>query len=313
MSLKKLDSKNEEKRMENEVKCFYHNDADGKCAGFWVHLSAGLNDQYQDHTFIEMTYAKRFPIDSIRKDEQIYIVDYSISPDEMRRLLKITDNVTWIDHHKTSIEKYQNFEHEIRGVRYDGIAGCMLTYCYIHHMTQRGDGDIKPFDISMTEDAPMFTKLIADWDVWKFDYGSDTRRFITAMNAYDFNPLSNRWIELIQNSGLEYNYICDGATMTDYRDGWAKDYMDLGFEVEFEGAKCFAVNLGHCNSDYFKSLPEGKYDVFMPFVFNGEQYTVSLYSTEFDVSEIAKKYGGGGHKKASGFQCKELPFKKNIQ
>ena len=26
------------------MKCFYHNDADGKCAGFWVGLSAGLNN-----------------------------------------------------------------------------------------------------------------------------------------------------------------------------------------------------------------------------------------------------------------------------
>lgn len=47
-------------------------------------------------------------------------------------------------------------------------------------MTQRGQGDIKPFDLSMTENAPMFTKLIADWDVWKFDFGDNTRywRFI---------------------------------------------------------------------------------------------------------------------------------------
>jgi nanoRNase/pAp phosphatase (c-di-AMP/oligoRNAs hydrolase) len=48
----------------------------------------------------------------------------------------------------------------------------------------------------------------------------------------------------------------------------------------------------------------------MPFVFDGEQYTVSLYSKTVDVSEIAKKYGGGGHKGAAGFQCKKLPFMK---
>ena len=24
------------------MKCFYHNDADGKCAGFWVHYRARL-------------------------------------------------------------------------------------------------------------------------------------------------------------------------------------------------------------------------------------------------------------------------------
>ena len=127
------------------MKCFYHNDADGKCSGFWVNFAVKLSNDYQDNSFIEMTYAKPFPMTSIRKDEQIYIVDFSISPDEMRQLLKITKNVTWIDHHKTAIEKYQDFEHEIRGIRYDGIAACMLTYCYIKHMTSNGEGDIEPF------------------------------------------------------------------------------------------------------------------------------------------------------------------------
>lgn len=296
------------------MKCFYHNDADGRCAGFWVHLSVGINDQYQDPSFIEMSYAKPFPMETIRKDEQIYIVDYSISTDEMRQLLKITENVTWIDHHKTAIDKYQDFEHEIRGVRYDGIAGCMLAYCYIHHMTQRGEGDIKQFDISMIKDAPMFTKLIADWDVWKFDYGDDTRHFITAFNAYNFEPSSKLWSRFLcfpdDDAFACSDFIRDGIIMTTFRDGWAKDYMKLGFETDFEGVKCFAVNLGRCNSEYFKSLPPGKYDVLIPFAFDGSQYTVSLYSTTIDVSEIAKKYGGGGHKGAAGFQCIELPFKK---
>ena len=296
------------------MKCFYHNDADGRCAGFWVHLSVGINDQYQDPSFIEMSYAKPFPMETIRKDEQIYIVDYSISTDEMRQLLKITENVTWIDHHKTAIDKYQDFEHEIRGVRYDGIAGCMLAYCYIHHMTQRGEGDIKQFDISMIKDAPMFTKLIADWDVWKFDYGDDTRHFITAFNAYNFEPSSKLWSRFLcfpdDDAFACSDFIRDGIIMTTFRDGWAKDYMKLGFETDFEGVKCFAVNLGRCNSEYFKSLPPGQYDVLIPFAFDGSQYTVSLYSTTIDVSEIAKKYGGGGHKGAAGFQCTELPFKK---
>lgn len=300
------------------MKCFYHNDADGKCAGFWVTLIAGMTDrQYykelDDCNFVEMSYEKRFPIEIIRPNEMIYIVDYSISPDEMRELLKITKDVTWIDHHKTAIEKYADFEHDIRGVRYDGIAGCMLTYCYLHHMTERGAGPIKPFDVSMTEDAPMFTKLIADWDVWKFEYGDQTRNFITAFNAYDFNPNSVNWNRFFCN--LEFSaesvMIDEGRAMVKYRDGWAAGYLErFGFETEFEGLKCFAVNLGNCNSEYFKSLPPGKYDAFMPFAFNGEKYTVSMYSTTVDISGICKKYGGGGHMKAAGFQCKELPFKK---
>lgn len=295
------------------MKCFYHNDADGKCAGFWVSLSAGLTNLDHQADCIEMSYERPFPIETILPNEQIYIVDYSVSPDEMRELLKITKDVTWIDHHKTAIEKYADFEHDIRGVRYDGVAGCMLTYCYLHHMTDRGEGEIKPFDISMTEDAPMFTKLIADWDVWKFDYGDLTRNFITAFNAYNFDPTSVNWNRFFCQSetSAENVMVHEGMSMIKYRDGWAAGYLErFGFETEFEGLKCFAVNLGNCNSEYFKSLPAGKYDAFIPFAFNGEKYTVSMYSTTVDVSGICKKYGGGGHMKAAGFQCKELPFKK---
>ena len=292
------------------MKCFYHNDADGKCAGFWVHHRAYLEP---DIEFVEISYEKPFPMNTILPNEQIYIVDYSIMPNEMRELLKITKDVTWIDHHKTAIERYKDFEYDIRGIRYDGIAGCMLTYCYLTHMTNGGRGEIKPFDIQMTEDAPLFTKLIADWDVWKFDYGDKTRSFITAFNSYDFNPKSKEWNRffkrILSKSDPVTDMIDEGTSMLKYRDGWAKEYLKrFGFEVNFEGLNCFAVNLGNCNSEYFKSLPEGKYDAFMPFAYNGEKWTVSMYSKTYDVSDICKKYGGGGHAQAAGFTCEELPF-----
>jgi nanoRNase/pAp phosphatase (c-di-AMP/oligoRNAs hydrolase) len=41
----------------------------------------------------------------------------------------------------------------------------------------------------------------------------------------------------------------------------------------------------------------------------GDAFTCSLYSDRgVDVSEIAKRYGGGGHAGAAGFICKELPI-----
>lgn len=299
------------------MKCFYHADADGRCAGFWVSLSAGIHDNYEP-VFKEINYGMEFPFDEIMPGEQIYIVDYSISPDEMLRLLETTQDVTWIDHHKTAIEKYKDFPHEIRGVRFDGVAGCMLTYCYLHKMTDRGAGAIRPFDAFMVEDAPMFTKLIADWDVWKFEYGDDTRRFITAFNAFDFSPGSKMWDRFLcfpggvgENSAVSA-LIIEGKTMMAYRDGWAKEYCRTkGFETMIDGHRAFAMNLGLCNSEYFKSV--SGYDILMPFSYDGEKWTVSLYSTTVDVSNIAKKYGGGGHKGASGFQCKDLPFTKGVE
>ena len=44
------------------------------------------------------------------------------------------------------------------------------------------------------------------------------------------------------------------------------------------------------------------------FAFNGDFHKVSLRSKTIDVSKIALKYGGGGHKEAAGFECVKLPW-----
>lgn len=117
-------------------------------------------------------------------------------------------------------------------------------------------------------------------------------------------------------------------------------YMDCcdGHEKYF----AIAVNIGHTNSKVFdvvwrrecpwcsgndeSGLLRGArsvctechgtgyiepYDLMITFVRRKDKlWNVSLYSTkpEIDCGEIAKSFGGGGHKGAAGFQCEELPF-----
>lgn len=292
------------------MKCFYHDDADGKCSAYWVRKSLRLRDGELPE-FFPVDYAKPFPFEKIEDDERVYIVDYSISPEEMTRLLGITKDVTWIDHHKTAIEKYEGFNVAIAGIRYDGIAACLLTFAYLNHMTDGGNGDIKPFNPFITEYAPLFTKLIADNDVWKFEYGNDTKYFMTAFTAYDGLQKSLwEWLDSPDDVGAK-DLINDGKGMMTFRDSWAKSYCEAkGFEATLEDRRCFAMNIGLCNMDYFKSVGDKGYEILISFCFDGSKWTVSLYSETVDVSEIAKKYGGGGHKGASGFQCDILPFTK---
>ena len=80
------------------MKVFYHVDNDGKCAGFWVKQLAQHYDNYPLE-FYKINYGMDFPFDEIQPNEQVYIVDYSIFPEEMDKLLEITQDVVWIDHH----------------------------------------------------------------------------------------------------------------------------------------------------------------------------------------------------------------------
>ncbi len=285
------------------MKCFYHMDADGKCA---AHLVATFAKRTPDHKGIEcipINYGMKFPLETTESNERIYIVDYSIEPQEMRELLKITKDVTWIDHHITAIEKYKDFEYDIRGVRYDGIAGCMLTYLYLMDMTDRGQGRIGVLDKKEVKFAPDYIKYIADRDVWDWKYGKDTAHFNLGLDLYANEPLDMVWGELATDKYKVKEVQEKGKVVEQYRDKLGKSACaSRGFVTEFHGYKAYALNIPFHGSEWLKSIDDGSYDLLIVFSYNGIDYSVSLYSTSIDTTTISKLYGGGGHKGASGFR-----------
>lgn len=304
------------------MKVFYHLDDDGKCAGYWVKKSNKLKDDYNNEYF-KINYGMDFPINSIKKDEIVYIVDYSISPNEMDELLKITKNVIWIDHHKSAIEKYSGYDKKIAGLRYDGMAGCMLTYIYLNYMTDKTGRIINEFDPTFAKAAPWFTKLIADYDVWAFKYGKITRNFQKGFELYPRDPEEKIWEELlyeeitgIDEKGILRLNILDkiinkGEIIISYRKRMMAEYCkNKGFEAELDKYKCFAVNMAMINSDDFVIDNVDDYDVLIGFSFDGEKWAYSLRSEKVDCSELASKYGGGGHKGAAGFSSTDFVLNK---
>ena len=288
------------------MKVFYHIDNDGKCAGFWVKKLA-KGDKYPKE-FIPINYNIPFPFELIRKDEKVYIVDYSIKPEEMDKLLEITPNVTWIDHHKTAIEAYKDYDKEIRGIRYDGIAGCMLTFCFLRLMTTEGEGEITPFNENMPVIAPWFTKYIADYDVWTFAYGNKTRAFEKGFALYPHEPIDYIWEDLYDEHLIK-EIITQGETIIKYRKSMMTTYCKhKGFEALLDGYKVFAVNMAMLSSDDFIVDNPEDYDMFVGFSFNGSgwNYSFRAVNDKVDCSKVAKKYGGGGHKGAAGCNTTEF-------
>ena len=292
------------------MKIFYHGDADGKVSGHIVYdLVEG--DTYEKEA-IKINYDIPFPFEIIQKDELVYIVDYSISPDEMRKLLAITKNVVWIDHHITAINKYKSFEYDIPGLRYDGIAGCELVYIYVNFLSNLGVGRTREFDPKMVRLVPMWIRYIADRDVWKWEFGEDTKHFYAGFQLLDTTPGSSDY-EHFKKAGFVEEVIANGKTVEQFKKVQREEYLEaFSFDCKikgFEHYKVIATNIGRQSSELYDSLKE-EYDVFCNFVWNGKEFSVSVYqgNKSVDVSEIAVHYGGGGHRGAAGFQCKELPI-----
>jgi hypothetical protein len=107
--------------------------------------------------------------------------------------------------------------------------------------------------------------------------------------------------------------VKDGvAAMRCYAKRDADIIRTRGFNLQFEGLTFLVLNTARCNSNTFAALdmPETGHDALMGFYFNGSKWTVSMYHAahrkDLDLSLIAVKYGGGGHRGACGFTAKSL-------
>lgn len=274
-----------------KVTCFHHNDTDGRCA------AAIVLTKYPKCELIEMDYKTPFPFDAVEKDEKIFIVDFSLQVEgDFEKLHDITQDIVWIDHHVGAIELHKDMDDVLDGIRSTKDAGCVLTWEYLFPDT----------------DVPMGVALIGDRDNWTFALGKDTvNEFFFGLEAYDQNPKSKIWDDVLTSSDSFISKILEeGAVIIPYKDAYAVDYLKAyGFNTKFEGYNCVAVNMARTSSDFFKSVHKD-YDIFIAFCFTGDIWTVSLYSLTVDVSKVAQKYKGNGHKGASGFQCDKLPFTK---
>jgi oligoribonuclease NrnB/cAMP/cGMP phosphodiesterase (DHH superfamily) len=306
------------------VKVFYHNDPDGWCSAYWVrkHLEEeGIPFASED--FIEMNYDRPFPWNVLQPNEQVFMVDFSLDDPEDMRQLALQTNLTWIDHHISAIVKMGKYC-KIPGFRQDGVAACALTWIWNTY------GNIKEESLSsglpsfenLIKDAPLFTRYIHLWDTWKWkDHPEkdEIEAFIVSINSIP-NPLSKSWDLLFLDQEILHgeNYSFRMAKMIDagysklqFRDDYAKGMcQSTGKVIEFEGYRCFVCNMPKCNSEWFKSVDPSTYDIMMPFYYNMQtnQFCVSLYSDKVDVSKIAVKWSGGGHRGAAGFQSRNLPW-----
>lgn len=276
----------------------YHSrDLDGMCSG------AIIKKRYPEATLIGFDYGQGLQklLDLIPAKEPIIMADVSLPMVDMLLLSEHSGRqLTWIDHHASAIADYKSFfiqnDGLITSVLEDGIAACEGTWKYLFP----------------DKDMPRAVELLGQYDTWrnqdKSKWDNEIIPFQFGMRM-DINSAETFPQEMLTNKA-PVDYIIEiGNVIIKYQSAQNSLAMHGSFVIDFEGLRVLACNGGGFNSQAFESKwDEEFHDAMMPFKFNGEKWTFSLYTTkDIDLSVIAKKYGGGGHKKACGFMMTELP------
>jgi hypothetical protein len=327
------------------AKIFFHNDHDGKCAAYWVveHYTEIKGFDMSRVECIEATYGFDPHLENIKPDEDVWIVDFSFESETFKKLLEITPNVVWIDHHKSSIEKFKDFNwientrayaNSVRCLTSE-YAACVLTWAVCQSWEMLA-GDISNKVVAYIkehqEEIPWATRYVGDWDTWTHAYIESTQ-FLSGSSLYDLSPVSKFWAEINcgRNENLYQPHLLSevlraGKIINQYKENFNADYRkSFAYEVEFpiftasgEPAafyQCLVMNLGRCSSLAFGDAIK-EYDICISTVYVKDHWQVSLYSDKrmnIDVSWIASQFvyngvRGGGHPGAAGFSCEKLPW-----
>jgi len=270
------------------MKCFYHkSDFDGKCAGAIVKYFHPECELYG------VDYSDTLDMSLVCFGETIVVVDFCFSRTEMLLLFDAA-TLIWIDHHKSSIDSLSDLP--IKGLREVGRSGCELAW--------------ELFSIDLHA-PPKVVHLLGRYDVWDHK-NTDVVPFQYGMRAQKNTEPTNMefWFPLFASDVGIPRILKTGKLILEYQEQ-QDEYLakSMAYDVMLEGHRAIAMNRSHANSLAFKSVYDpAKHDIMIAYAVRDKQYKYTLYcdKPEIDVSELAKQFGGGGHRGAAGFYSSEL-------
>lgn len=234
------------------------------------------------------TWCDLLPYNPDRFSQYLHILDFSFPVIDMKDICNTFEKVIWLDHHKTAIDAWfdsgavcpQNLYYWLT----DKHSGAMLSY---FHYNKK---------VSLAE-VPQWVKYIDDRDRWIFQY-PQTKAFHAGTSSY---PRTIENWKVITDPCADI--IEEGNAVLRYQDQLYAQLMETAHEITIDGIKGLACNVpGQFASDIGHHLTKRSGTFGACYSADGKGYKFSLRSEgSFDVSAIAKKFGGGGHLNAAGF------------
>lgn len=230
----------------------------------------------------------------------VLIADFSYPRDVLLRMADEAAHITVLDHHKTAAEDLGS----LAGTRDDleiifdmERSGAGLTWDYLYPAKPR----------------PPIVDHVEDRDLWRFDF-DNTKAFHAAMACYPFTLFS--WNVIHNESTSDYSgFVRSGRAVLSFIESTAQRIADRAVEdVLPDGTPCWSVNVPVelvAETGHLVMTTRTPMHVFLGWSYDAEKgvYYCSLRSRDGgpDVSALAKKFGGGGHRNAAAFRSTTPP------
>lgn len=278
----------------NRTICIHHSvDQDG-----WS-SAAIVKHKYPNTEFIGFDHGH--PIPKVPANSNVIMCDVALPMENMQQIADISESFTWIDHHISSINTYKEY--------------CKTTECDWIVELPKGDENISACELTWRHFyggiPPTAIQLLGTYDTFRHKGTEDEDKvlyFQKIANERVDSPKKAKIYLHLSDKTIE-EWLGSGKIIKEKEDKEAVGKYQQGKEVMIDGYKFILFsedrfNPSNHNIDYHKDGFDGCGSYYKD---NGGIWHLSLYNEDdkIDCSVICKKFGGGGHKKASGCQPTE--------
>ena len=151
------------------------------------------------------------------------------------------------------------------------------------------------------KDPPKFIQYIQDRDLWSWELPY-SKEFSA---AFDMIPFEFEEFEKFEDDSVFDDAVKRGSYILAYSKTVVKKVCEKAVSRKYKGQRVLVVNSSHWVSEIGARLaPDCDFALIWYYDHQDRIIKVSLRSfhDKIDVSEIAKDFEGGGHRKAAGFQ-----------
>lgn len=224
------------------------------------------------------------------KGKIVAILDFSFDNATTKKMIEEAEALIVIDHHKSAMVEL----HDISNTLFDMTkSGAMLAWEFFHP----------------GKEPPKFIRYIQDRDLWKWEL-EYSKEFSA---AFDMVPFEFEEFEKFEDDSVFDDARKRGSFILAYSKTVVKKVCEKATSRKMDGMDVMVVNASHWMSEIGARLaPDCDFAMIWYWDHEDKHTKVSLraFHDTVDVSEIAKRFGGGGHKKAAGFQ---LPKNKHVE
>jgi len=226
-------------------------------------------------------------------DRAVFVLDFSYPRETMIEMNRQAASLVVLDHHKTA-------EADCEG----------LEFCQFD-MEQSGAGMAWAYFLgSNTGDAerPQWIDYVEDRDLWRFRH-SNTKAFNAWFSSYPVS-LATCALANVMSTG---DMLDKGDAILHYTETWCDRAAAEARFIWFGTKRAAVVNVPYQNASEMGHFLLQKHADSVHFTAgyfqraDGRwQYSLRSDEDHDDVSEIAKMFGGGGHRNAAGFDVASL-------